>query len=132
MQVRGCERPRGQQQTISASLRSLREPGIRPPTPQHRALAWRHQAWSRKPLEMNNSSLPQFLSSQLSAGGTSPSSRRRPELPAAAADTTINIRTYSVADSFTLDLLGLLGPIEEHKSNSRSTINDFREFRLNI
>ena len=50
---------------------------------------------------------------------------------AAAADTTINIRTYSVADSFTSDLLGLLGPIEENKSNSRS-INYFREFRLNI
>ena len=134
MQVRGPGPPGHQTPAcdISASLRSLGElqPDIWPPPPPHRALAWS----CIRPLESEIIITALRLALTSSPHSLSPlaalaAARALPA--AAAADTTINIRTYSVADSFTSDLLGLLGPIEENKSNSRS-INYFREFRLNI
>ena len=121
MQVRGPG-PRGQQNIGACASWSPGDPcDIRPPTPAHRALAWGHQAWSPSSwpdmeiiIRLCFPRLPTLSSSSLSllaAPGHHPAAARAPS--AAAAETTINIRTYSVADSFTSDLLGLLGPIED-------------------
>ena len=116
MQVRGPG-PRGQQNIGACASWSPGDPcDIRPPTPAHRALAWGHQAWSPSSAWPDMEIIIRLGSPvplSLSAGGTGqhPAAARAPS--AAAAETTINIRTYSVADSFTSDLLGLLGPIED-------------------